>query len=645
MKENSYQSNIKHIEETKSNIPNDIKFLNKENAQNFLEKFFSFKSSFYDLKESKIFHLNIIKSKISLFEDLQPIPYKFDISSINEIFNKYKNYVPTFLDKIDKINKKDLPSFINLLGNKNTNSIELLNSNNLNKKENGQFSDLIENFDFYNLSFTNCKNNLTFFEKIIDCTRINDNLFLNQKRKNPLDEPKKKLRKNMVFISNRKNKKINIEENRIQEEEEENNDSNKKIIFRLLKSEKNRNKLNNLYSKDSKLKKQPGRKKIGSGEKGTHNKFSKDNMMRKLKNKVMESARKLINKMIKDECDDGFKYYREIRKIEGIYSQELNIKYNFWFYFQKLKDIFQFKMSSKYSKGDLNSNTRLIYKIYSPEKRNKFPKTIQLLEMQFYEYYHDIFLGEKKDWFLSFNIKEKDNSYELGHFLNNDVSKKDDDYFLYRKTIINLAHSYELFFLKRNPRFPGNKNIKEKESHSKEIIKLIPNEQLEAYKFKFIATGVFYVPNMNEKYGKYLNDNIHFQQFIFPESNTSIINNEILSNNENVNNFANYNNNEIFEKKIFNSQENDEKETQNKTSLINDNKKPLFNIIKEQNSNSTQEIANCSTFEKKGDNEKILDKIFNTIHFNDNSSQKIEKEIQTENLIPDEASQNIEIII
>ena len=155
MKENSYQSNIKHIEETKSNIPNDIKFLNKENAQNFLEKFFSFKSSFYDLKESKIFHLNIIKSKISLFEDLQPIPYKFDISSINEIFNKYKNYVPTFLDKIDKINKKDLPSFINLLGNKNTNSIELLNSNNLNKKENGQFSDLIENFDFYNLSFTN----------------------------------------------------------------------------------------------------------------------------------------------------------------------------------------------------------------------------------------------------------------------------------------------------------------------------------------------------------------------------------------------------------------------------------------------------------------------------------------------------------
>ena len=70
-------------------------------------------------------------------------------------------------------------------------------------------------------------------------------------------------------------------------------------------------------------------------------------MMRKLKNKIMESARKLINKMIKIEACNEYRTFRELRKIDGIYSQELNIKFNFWFYFQKIKDIFQFKISSK----------------------------------------------------------------------------------------------------------------------------------------------------------------------------------------------------------------------------------------------------------------------------------------------------------
>ena len=64
-----------------------------------------------------------------------------------------------------------------------------------------------------------------------------------------------------------------------------------------------------------KIQKKPGRKKKNSGEIGTHNKFSKDNMMRKLKNKVMESARKLINKMIRKEAGERFKEFGEIQKL------------------------------------------------------------------------------------------------------------------------------------------------------------------------------------------------------------------------------------------------------------------------------------------------------------------------------------------
>ena len=36
----------------------------------------------------------------------------------------------------------------------------------------------------------------------------------------------------------------------------------------------------------------------------------------KLKNKVMESARKLINKLIRKEAGERFKEFGEIRKIE-----------------------------------------------------------------------------------------------------------------------------------------------------------------------------------------------------------------------------------------------------------------------------------------------------------------------------------------
>ena len=98
--------------------------------------------------------------------------------------------------------------------------------------------------------------------------------------------------------------------------------------------------------KEEKIKKNPGRKKKNSGEIGIHNKFSKDNMMRKLKNKVIESARRLINKMIKIESGEEYKYLGEMRKIQGVFCQELNIKFNFWFYVQKLKTIFQFQKAT-----------------------------------------------------------------------------------------------------------------------------------------------------------------------------------------------------------------------------------------------------------------------------------------------------------
>ena len=87
-------------------------------------------------------------------------------------------------------------------------------------------------------------------------------------------------------------------------------------------------------------------------------------MMRKIKNKVIESMRLLINKVLKDEIkNENIKYnllYKEFRKIQGSFSQELNVKYNYWFYQITIKDIFTLEISNKYSATEKNSNKEII---------------------------------------------------------------------------------------------------------------------------------------------------------------------------------------------------------------------------------------------------------------------------------------------
>ena len=63
-----------------------------------------------------------------------------------------------------------------------------------------------------------------------------------------------------------------------------------------------------------------------------HTKFSSDNMMRKIKNKIIESSRLLCNKVLESEIKNLKELYQfpytEFKKIKGSFSQELNIKFN-----------------------------------------------------------------------------------------------------------------------------------------------------------------------------------------------------------------------------------------------------------------------------------------------------------------------------
>ena len=634
MKVNTFLLDIKNREISK-NLFESKKDKIKENNKPFsINLNFSFNTSYNQLKQNKIISLNIIKSRISIDECYQPNPFisESDISKINEIYNKYKDYPLAILESFQKRVKTNISE--NIINNSKK-DIEKLSLNSLNSNENIFGDNLIK--DINNNNFINLSKPLTFFET----ESLSKNLFLNKKRKKQKKNEKSIKKKNNIdFIFKKRNKIVKDNNNEINNSNKNQDIINKKIIFYLSKGERSKNKLSsnklcNLIS----IKKLPGRKKKNSGEIGAHNKFSKDNMMRKLKNKAMESARKLINRVIKNEANNDFKNFREIRKIEGIYSQELNIKFNFWFYFQPLKNIFQFKMSSKYSKGDLNSNNNLINKICSKETKNKFPKTNKLLEMKFHEYYHHIFLGEKQNWYLDFDIKEKDNKYQLDYFLNNGVSKLEKDYIRYKNTMYNLACKYESFFLKKNPRLTGNKKNKEKESQSKKIVNNISIEEFEYYRYHFVAKGVHYVPEMRNTYARYLEDNKdYFQENALQTLNN--INNNIYDmtnqlkiankNQENSKNIINIINNNIHNT-IEDS--NNNKKVNNNENINNENVSNNENVNNNEIANNKININNKK---KSINNENIaLFHSINSFSINDcpsffsNNINKVNKSIST----------------
>ena len=520
------------------------------------------------LKEKQEVRLNIINSKISIKETT--LEKNIIFSQIEEIIKKYENHPLININKLtnkslipvplfDEVNdfSRNYPyisSKDNLIPNSVPNLIHQINSN----------------YSFPELSIKEKENNLYNNNNLTNYfTNLSNITFLNQKRKTPFvidDEKKYTNFKYKIFITTSNNEKSD-EEKINSEINSEKNEYPKKVIFRMDKKFRN--------YKEERIKKNPGRKKKNSGEIGIHNKFSKDNMMRKLKNKVIESARRLINKMIKIESGEEYKYFGEIRKIQGVFCQELNIKFNFWFYVQKLKTIFQFKMSTKYSKGDFDSNARLISKIYSEKYKNKFPRTIKLLDMMFHQYLHEIFLGEK-NWTNEFEISEEDNQFGINYFLKNKLDENKNDLF-YLEKMNKLAIKYELFFLNKNPRIYSNKN-EEKISQIREIIKKISQQDYEKYKYYFISKSVFYLPDIKSSYVQYLNKYKDIYQNNFEIKEKTRYNN--IFNTKAEQNFHENNQNENIKKIKINSNNKEMNIENEKKDKSNPSKNNLFDVEK-----------------------------------------------------------------
>ncbi len=240
------------------------------------------------------------------------------------------------------------------------------------------------------------------------------------------------------------------------------NDSNQKED--LLKIKRKRNKKSN---------KRAGRIKRSDSKKvGKHDRNTKDNMMRKIKNKIILSANNLLNYLLDKEKNEKYKELKidKIYKIKGIYSQELHRKYNIWLILQKLKTIFCFQISPLYKFGDEdeNLNKTIIDYIYKTGE-NEFVKTKKLLEMPFYEFIHKIFLNEDETLLKDFNLNEKRDEFKFrfDDFIDdikNNISgntnkkrkKNEDNIDNYIGKMKNLARNYEKYFYEKSGRSTNN---------------------------------------------------------------------------------------------------------------------------------------------------------------------------------------------
>ena len=307
----------------------------------------------------------------------------------------------------------------------------------------------------------------------------------------------------------------------------------------LKKKEKFNISLGNSSSKDTTLEKNKivflgGLKKKGRRSKNLknlnipskHTKFSSDNMMRKIKNKIIESSRLLCNKILENEIKNLKELYQspytEFKKIKGSFSQELNIKFNLWFYQIKIKEIFSMEISTKYSSFEKSSNKELIEYIFSKENINNFHKLKELLNMPFHQYYHDIFLGERKDWIIYYSIEE--NKYELNYLLNSleEEDKNNNLNKIYVEKLGNLAKNYEDFFLFKKMR---NVDLSDKKN---DFIKQFMNNSLESDYLKYLEQ-VKQIKNFYDNRQNMIQNNID-NKYIIEEKQNDVKNEDILNN-------------------------------------------------------------------------------------------------------------------
>ena len=129
-----------------------------------------------------------------------------------------------------------------------------------------------------------------------------------------------------------------------------------------------------------------GRKRQNSNEVGKHGKESGDNIIRKIKSRLLNYLRIFINLFIygiyHGNIGEG-KYKKEILKINQ--EQIINDKNNKKFIKKTLKEIFSYKLSGKYSNFGSDHNIKIIEILLNESDNEKKEKFQNLFSLTFLE--------------------------------------------------------------------------------------------------------------------------------------------------------------------------------------------------------------------------------------------------------------------
>lgn len=217
------------------------------------------------------------------------------------------------------------------------------------------------------------------YEKFNDIFSFNSLLLYNQKQINSFNNNlniKENPKINNNSINNfKENKLIN---NEIDDKKENNYILEKNKVIPQELENRQKIKLSKKFFKIDFIRKK-GRKPKSSSTKSLHTKFSRDNILRKIKVKFFHKIVKYLNKII---ISKYIKKVNILKLLNGKISQNNNINFNKKLLNSKLKDIFslyeingKFKLSGKYY------NKEIINKIYE----QNIIEIMNILEMTFLE--------------------------------------------------------------------------------------------------------------------------------------------------------------------------------------------------------------------------------------------------------------------
>ena len=184
-----------------------------------------------------------------------------------------------------------------------------------------------------------------------------------------------------------------------------------------------------------------GRIKKNSNKKGKHNKYHRDNIIRRFKVFIMKNIYTYINNSF--SCNNiNNKMYKKInflKKISSFNTKSISKKDNTAWLNSKIKDIFSEKLTTKIVSFDSDYNKKLINKIYREGKEKKviyiFDKTI-------------------KEIWLAYINNDKNNDFIGFETIKHDIKKLRDmgETENYIKLYVRVANNLENIFNNINPR-------------------------------------------------------------------------------------------------------------------------------------------------------------------------------------------------